>query len=234
MFDPVPAIVVKDELTRGGRVARVICLNRPERRNSLRVEDLIGLEAAISTAGDRMLILTGASGAFCAGLDLKMLAGAEDLHGAIVESLTRLTRVYDRLIRHPKATLAWVSGAAAGGGWGLAAACDRIVASRDATFLLPGGALSALAGVVIPVLARRWSAAEGAVRWGVSEAVAHNLVDRIVDGAPDLLAEADRVADEQLPPRIGLDGAAMTERLAAAVDASLVPVLREALRRDFA
>src|SRR5205807_8629846 len=78
---------------------------------------------------DRVMILTGASGSFCAGADLT--AAAEDHH------LVHMRLVADvalELHRMPKPTIAKVDGVAVGAGCNLALGCDLIVASEDARF----------------------------------------------------------------------------------------------------
>lgn len=59
---------------RSGGVLEIV-LNRPERRNALNLESLDGLSAALGTAADtadvRVVLIRGAGGAFCSGIDLK-------------------------------------------------------------------------------------------------------------------------------------------------------------------
>jgi enoyl-CoA hydratase/carnithine racemase len=114
---------------------RTITLDRPQSRNGLTVDVVRAYAAAIREVPDaiRAIVLTGANGAFCSGLDLKdamrrgLSSGAEverglreDFHGLI-----RAAHGSDR------PTIAQVDGAAAGFGCDLALACDlRIVSDR--------------------------------------------------------------------------------------------------------
>src|ERR1700716_2396313 len=70
----------------------VVTLNRPERRNSLTIELMNELIAAISEAAadssQRVLILRGAGKAFCAGLDLKEAANEKNAH-AMAETVAK-------------------------------------------------------------------------------------------------------------------------------------------------
>lgn len=123
-----------------GGIAR-ITINRPERRNSMSWGVISGLRAAVQRAGAdpevRVLVLTGAGDqAFCAGADLGgMAAGASfaDLHDARGE----LARLFADLWGCGKPTIARVRGYALAGGFGLALACDLVVAAADAQFGTP-------------------------------------------------------------------------------------------------
>jgi enoyl-CoA hydratase/carnithine racemase len=117
---------------------RTITLDRPGSRNGLTVEICRRITAGVRDAPEavRAIVLTGANGAFCSGLDLKeaMQRGLqpgpelerglrEDFHGAI-----------RALVESPRPTIALVDGAAAGFGCDLALACDLRVASDRAVF----------------------------------------------------------------------------------------------------
>jgi methylglutaconyl-CoA hydratase len=118
---------------------RTLTLNRPERRNALTPEmqnELIAaLEDAANSPDTRLIILTGAGGNFCAGLDLSALqamAGksAEELQ----EDAQRISRMFRMLFELPIPTIAQVSGYALAGGTGLATFCDFTLATPEAKF----------------------------------------------------------------------------------------------------
>jgi enoyl-CoA hydratase len=118
-----------------GPVAQVT-IDRPERRNALDHAALDGLAAAVAEAVDnsaRALVLTGASGHFCAGADL---SGVED--PAFVQ---RLAEVLEALRTASFPTVAAVDGAALGAGTQLAVACDLRVATPSASFGIPAAKL---------------------------------------------------------------------------------------------
>jgi enoyl-CoA hydratase/carnithine racemase len=126
-----------------GGVAR-ITINRPERRNAMSWEVMRGLHQALGAAADRdvrVVVLAGAGDdAFCAGADLGKMTGAEDPHGgllAVHEARGVLAEVFDALWRLGKPTVARVQGFAMAGGFGLALACDLVVASERARFGAP-------------------------------------------------------------------------------------------------
>ncbi|MCS6996558.1 MAG: 2-(1,2-epoxy-1,2-dihydrophenyl)acetyl-CoA isomerase PaaG [Casimicrobiaceae bacterium] len=122
-------------------VAR-ITLNRPERLNSFTVGMHAELRAAldrIAADGARVLVLTGAGRAFCAGQDLNDRAvapGGEppDLGASIEEHYAPLVL---RLRRMPLPVIAAVNGVAAGAGANLALACDLVIAAESASFIEP-------------------------------------------------------------------------------------------------
>ncbi|MGH9179720.1 MAG: enoyl-CoA hydratase/isomerase family protein [Acidimicrobiales bacterium] len=124
-----------------GGVARVT-IDRPERRNALAWSTVGELRRALARAGDdtgvRVVVLTGAGDrAFCAGADLAgTAAGDGDVAGAHRDR-GEVAELFLDLWSLGKPTIARVKGAALAGGFGLAVACDLVVASDDAVFGLP-------------------------------------------------------------------------------------------------
>ncbi len=123
-----------------------LTLNRPAARNALTREMMTGLaEALPRLAADpavRLVILTGAGGAFCSGGDVKGFA-ARNAAGAAAAAATasfdqKVTDLRARmetsrwLHEMPKPTLAVIPGPAAGAGLSLALACDLRIAADDA------------------------------------------------------------------------------------------------------
>lgn len=117
---------------------RWLTINRPERRNAIPGDGWAELERAFSDFGSssqRVLVVTGAGGAFCSGADLDpneavAMADVAGRHrrmrsvGAAALALHRLA----------KPTIAAVDGVAAGAGMNLALGCDLVVASHRARF----------------------------------------------------------------------------------------------------
>jgi 2-(1,2-epoxy-1,2-dihydrophenyl)acetyl-CoA isomerase len=132
-----------------------ITINRPERFNSLDVrtaQDLrhAGLAMARNSAV-RVVVLSGVSGLFCSGADLKYIrAGgeADDLAYLVPRAretpagygerfkqiLEYLHSTIAEIRRAPKPFIAAVDGIAAAGGFGLAMCCDLVLASERAVF----------------------------------------------------------------------------------------------------
>jgi enoyl-CoA hydratase/carnithine racemase len=122
------------------RVARVT-IDRPERRNALSWSVMRELRGAVALAKAddevRVLVLTGAGEqAFSAGADL---GGMKDGDGftALHQGRGELADLFRELYALGKPTIARVRGYALAGGFGLALACDLVVAADDATFGTP-------------------------------------------------------------------------------------------------
>ncbi|WP_158969721.1 enoyl-CoA hydratase/isomerase family protein [Chachezhania sediminis] len=115
-----------------------ITLNRPDRRNALTAGDWLDLcaaarRAARSTA--RAVLLQGAGGAFSAGFDIS------EIEPGKIDALDLIDRSVNPALRAvrdiPVPTIAAVDGACVGGGLGIAAACDIVMASERARFGAP-------------------------------------------------------------------------------------------------
>jgi 2-(1,2-epoxy-1,2-dihydrophenyl)acetyl-CoA isomerase len=117
-----------------------LTLNRPDRLNSFtaamheEVRDALG---RLATGGARVLVLSGAGRAFCAGQDLNDRAVAPG--GKPVDLGESIERYYKPLVLTlrslPMPVLAAVNGVAAGAGANIALACDLVIAARSATFI---------------------------------------------------------------------------------------------------
>jgi 2-(1,2-epoxy-1,2-dihydrophenyl)acetyl-CoA isomerase len=117
-----------------------ITLNRPEKLNAfagaMREELLAALQAAENDAQTRLVAITGAGRAFCAGGDVAFMAALQEKGD--VEGFRRLleggARVVLQIVEMSKPVLAAVNGVAAGAGCNLALACDYRLASHQARF----------------------------------------------------------------------------------------------------
>jgi methylglutaconyl-CoA hydratase len=172
--------------TRGD--AAWITLNQPERRNALSdamVADLLAhLRRAMADAAVRVVVVTGAGPAFCAGADLK--AGGI---GAASAAENPFVQVMQTIWDAPKPVIGRVNGHAFGGGVGLAAACDLTVAVDSATFAFSEvrvGVIPAMISVVvIPKLGIQnamWLFLTGE-RFTADRAVGLGLIHRAVPAA---------------------------------------------------
>jgi enoyl-CoA hydratase/carnithine racemase len=121
-------------------VAR-ISINRPERRNALSWDVIAQMRARAAEAkadpGVRVVVITGTGDkAFCAGADLGNMAdGASFLE--LHEGRGGLAELFQELWALGKPTIARVHGYALAGGFGLAMACDLVVAADNAVFGTP-------------------------------------------------------------------------------------------------
>jgi enoyl-CoA hydratase/carnithine racemase len=119
-----------------GHVA-TITLNNPERKNALSPRMVNELLYALDDARDnpavRVIVLTGAGESFCAGGDLKQMAG----DGPELERRGDFDDLLLRFVGLHKPVVAAVRGHAMGGGVGLVAAADFAIAEADATLGTP-------------------------------------------------------------------------------------------------
>lgn len=181
-----------------GQGIATVTLNRPDKLNAFDralCEELVEALALVSqSAAVRVIVLTGAGRAFCAGADLAVL----DADGPRLVAAGKAVALAIRTA--PQPVLAAVNGPAAGGGANLALACDYRIASNQASIgqvfgrlgLVPdwGGTyfLPRLVGAA-KALELVWSARMVAA----PEALALGLFDRVVPPAA-LLAEAMALA----------------------------------------
>jgi enoyl-CoA hydratase/carnithine racemase len=199
-------------------VARVT-INRPERRNAMSWSVLTELRAAMAEAKAdadvRVVVITGAGDkAFCAGADLTGMradAGYVEVHHARGE----LARLFDDMWSLGKPTIARVRGYALAGGFGLALACDFVVAADDARFGTPEIDVGLWPFMITVPLARSMPP---------KKALELMLTGRRIDGA-----EADRLGlVTRLVPTSELDAA--VDELAATLAAKSPAVVK--LGRD--
>lgn len=115
---------------------RVLTLDRPRRRNALDLDDRRDVVAAIGEAerapGCRAVVLTGAGGVFSAGGDIRSMSQDPEVAALRLDVVNELARA---VATSPLPLVAAVEGGAFGLGLALAAACDFVVAARDARFV---------------------------------------------------------------------------------------------------
>ena len=124
------------EVTRASGIV-TITLNRPAKKNAANAqmwdELLETFRAIASSADDRVVVLTGAGGEFCAGADLS--GGSPSAAGRHpLASMRHVGDVALALHRLPIPTIAKVRGVAVGAGCNMALGCDLVVASENARF----------------------------------------------------------------------------------------------------
>jgi enoyl-CoA hydratase/carnithine racemase len=138
---PAPSLIRQD---RDG-VATLI-LNRAESRNSLSLETIAALQAALDAVAEdrktRVVILAARGRSFSSGHDLKEIrAHRNDAdHGQAYdeELFARCARMMKSILALPQPVIAAVEGAAVAAGCQLVATCDLAIAGEKAAFGLPG------------------------------------------------------------------------------------------------
>jgi enoyl-CoA hydratase/carnithine racemase len=140
MSDPVVPAEPGVRVQVDRRVATVT-IDRPEKRNALSWAVMAELREALAAVkadpGVRVVVLTGAGDqAFCAGADLGGMADGAD-YASLHDARGELALLFRELWELGKPTIARVRGYALAGGFGLALACDLVVAADDAVFGTP-------------------------------------------------------------------------------------------------
>ena len=139
MSEATPAVApVLLESTKEG--IAVLVMNRPERMNALNNELATALHSALQRIakddGIRVVVLTGAGRAFCAGGDLAVIGKGRETND--VKSLEPLLRAGMGMVvtmrTMPQPVIAAVNGAAAGAGMNVALAADIRISAEEATF----------------------------------------------------------------------------------------------------
>ena len=115
-----------------------ITLNRPEKRNAVSTQMIAEIQTALDEIERnhmRVVIITGTGTAFCAGMDLEMLAAiACQSPQENQEDSRRMARMFRRIWSFPKPMIAAVNGYALAGGCGIATLCDFTIAVPEAKF----------------------------------------------------------------------------------------------------
>jgi methylglutaconyl-CoA hydratase len=147
--------------------ARWLWLNRPQVRNAFNdvlIAEIAAAFAAIEAAADTRVVVVAARGpAFCAGADLNwMRAMAGYSHADNHADALRVARMFAAVHACSKPVIARVQGDAFGGGVGLAAACDLVVAVDTASFVLSEVKLGIVAATISPHLVRAMGARQAA------------------------------------------------------------------------
>jgi enoyl-CoA hydratase/carnithine racemase len=120
---------------------------------------ILAHRVAVALAGepeDGPLILRGHGRVFCEGLNLGGCALADGPEH-FIQPLTEFIDLILQIHFDPRTTIALVEGHAAGGGLGIAAACDVIWATPEASFSLPEVHVGLAPNVIVPLLRRRIS-----------------------------------------------------------------------------
>ena len=190
-----------------------IAMTRPERRNAFDASLIEELAAAFAEVGDaRAVLLTGDGPSFCAGADVEWMRSSVDL--SFEENMAdalRLRAMLEAIDDCPAPVVARVQGHALGGGCGLVACCDIVVAEPSALFGFSEVKLGIVPAVISPFAlskigasaARRWFvtgerfSADVALRIGLVHEVSDDLdaaIEHVVGELRSAGPEAARAA----------------------------------------
>ena len=195
------------------RGVATLTFNRPEVNNAYNDEFITGALAAMDALGSettlRVVVLRGAGRHFQAGADLKWIRALAERSAADNVAGSRDTAtVVRRLNALPVPTVALVQGACFGGGTGIVAACDVVIAADNALFSIAETRWGLIASIIIPQLAdaigvrqvrryaqtgerfdaheaRRIGLVHEVVPLGELEAAGARVVDALLQNAPD-------------------------------------------------
>ena len=202
------------------RQVATITLNRPDKRNAISATMIAELQTAldeIERGHARVVVVTGAGKAFCAGMDLEMLAAiAQQSPAENQEDSRRMAKMFRRIWSYPRPLIAAVNGAALAGGCGIATLCDFTLAAPDSKFGYTEVKIGFLPAIVSVFLTRQigekrsrdllltgrvLDAAEAKEFGLVSELVpaerlldrAHELAQTLIEASPSSLSRAKRL-----------------------------------------
>lgn len=181
----------------------VVTLNRPDVHNAFNAALIADLQQAFTQLGKddqvRAIILTNAGKNFCAGADLNWMKAAADLsESENVQDALLLAEMLAVMNDCPKPVIAAISGAAMGGGVGLAACADIAIGAPNARFSLSEVKLGLTPATISPYvvaaigarIARRLFIT--ADLFGADQALEYGLLHEVTD---DPLARAQAIAD---------------------------------------
>jgi isohexenylglutaconyl-CoA hydratase len=237
--DETPLMVRRD-----GAVVRAV-LNRPARRNAMNAELVERLDALLAElAGDRaarVLVISGAGGHFCAGLDLAEAGTPLPPEEKLARQLDRNRRTAARLAAIatlPQVVIAEIEGSAFAGGLGLVCAADIALASAEARFAAPEVRRGLVPAQILPWLAHRMGRSQAgrlvlqSAAMDASQALAAGLVHEVLPEAAALAARTAAVVADVLQ---GAPGAlAETKALLGAMGDPVPPCYAEVGAQAFA
>lgn len=203
--------------TRHGAVT-VLTLSYPARRNALSMPLREALESqlqqAMADAECRALVLTGEGGHFCSGGDISSFGGVTPASGRV--RMQRVHRIVRHLVRGEKPVIAAVEGHAAGAGLCIAAACDIVVASREAKLSCTFNKIG-----LFPDLGGAWSLP---MRIGLGRAKLLMMTGRVMDAAT--------AAQQGLVDQLAEPGQALADALAMAQEMCAVSPLSNGMLKS--
>ncbi|MGO1461405.1 MAG: enoyl-CoA hydratase/isomerase family protein [Marinobacter sp.] len=190
-----------------------VTLNRPESRNAMSLQMVAELSTIFTEVENdssiRAVVIRGAGGHFCAGGDIKDMAGARNQEAGEGEAdpFYRLNRAFGQMLQQvnesSKVVIAVTEGAVMGGGFGLACISDVAIAGPTAKFGMPETSLGIIPAQIAPFVVERIGLTQArrlallGLRIGAAEACALGIVHQAAasdEEVDDMLTKAlDRI-----------------------------------------
>jgi methylglutaconyl-CoA hydratase len=197
-------------VSRDGPIARV-SLNRPEVRNAFDMELIAELRATFdglareSPEALRGVILAGEGAVFCAGADVEWMRASVGLSVADNErDAAAMQAMFAAIDACPVPVVARVHGAALGGGMGLCAVADVVIASTETVFGFTEARLGIIPAVISPFVLPKIGESHARAlfasgqRFDADRALRIGLVHEVVDDVAMLDARVETLATELL------------------------------------
>jgi methylglutaconyl-CoA hydratase len=192
----------------GGIVAR-LTLNRPELHNAFNAELIGQLRAVFRRLADepagnlRVVVLAGAGKSFCAGADVSWMRASLGLsREANEQDAIVLAEMLDAIDSCPVPVIARVHGACLGGGMGLCAVSDIVIAESGTRFGFTETRLGILPAVISPFVIAKIGESHaralfpGGRRFDATRALRIGLVHEVVEGTQALDAAVDAAVSD--------------------------------------
>ncbi|GJL54024.1 MAG: enoyl-CoA hydratase [Nitrospirales bacterium] len=179
-----------------GGVANVI-ITRPEVRNAFNAQTVFELTSALEELRRdetlRAVVVAGEGPVFCAGLDLQWMTNILKMSDVQqLQAAEHLTQMFQVMDEYPCPVVGRVQGGAYGGGIGILAACDIVIATNDAQFALREVRVGLAPAVIAPLLIRKL---------GFSKSLRHCLT-----GEPFSVGTAQEIGlVDEIVPAVHLD-----------------------------
>lgn len=213
-----------------------LTLNRPEKRNALTRHLITALKARMEELAQRsevrVVIVTGAGRAFCAGLDLDEVLQHANRNDAHADSSV-LYELFTAMRTLPQAIIAAVNGHATAGGAGLMTACDLVVMSTAAKVGYPETKRGLVAAIVMPMLLRQIGERRG--RQLLLSGAIISAEQALQFGLINELAEPDKVMEQAVGMardllHCGPQAVALTKRYLAELIGQMLPGTEQGVR----
>lgn len=211
------------------RGVATITLNRPDVHNAFNDEMIVELidcfKQLSADSSVRMVVITGVGKSFCAGADLNWMKRMKDY--SFAENLAdskKLAELFNVINKFPKPTIARMNGAALGGGAGIIACCDYVIAIDTALIGFTEVRLGLLPAVISPFVIAKIG--ESHARAAFLSGVRFDMLRAVRMGLVHQISSFDKL-DEDLE-------SLLKEYLAAAPEASVMAkkLIEEVMSRN--